>query len=117
MAPTFCDSLDNIAQLFTQLEINPGHIIIKFTATWCGPCKRAAPLIESHLKNLPETVHYYEIDVDDHFELYGYFKSKKMVNGVPALLHWKATNINFVPNQAVMGANESDINYFFENVK
>ena len=26
-------------QFMDLLKVNPGLIIIKFTATWCGPCK------------------------------------------------------------------------------
>ena len=27
-------------QFFRLLELNPGLIIMKFTATWCKPCKK-----------------------------------------------------------------------------
>lgn len=116
MPPQRFDAIENSADLFAKLAENPGYIIVKFTASWCGPCKKAAPYIEQGLSLLPDNVHYYEIDIDDHFELYGYLKTKKMVNGIPALLCWKTGNIEYIPTNAVLGADETSIKLFFETI-
>ena len=40
-------------------------IVIKFTANWCGPCRRIRNLVESHFNNLPNNVIIFELDIDD----------------------------------------------------
>lgn len=37
--------------------------LIHFTADWCNPCKRMAPIVEEFLLNNKD-VHYDKIDVD-----------------------------------------------------
>jgi thioredoxin 1 len=116
MPPVRFTSLENYAKLFDQLEVNPGYIIVKFTADWCNPCKKSAPIVEAELEKLSENVHYYQIDIDEELELYGFLKTKKMVNGIPALLAWKKGNIDFIPDHVVLGADEHAIKSFFENI-
>lgn len=50
-----------------ELRQNTGKIhIVKFTATWCGPCKSIAPLFESLSHNDSNSrLGFVEIDVDD----------------------------------------------------
>ena len=96
-------------------------IILKFTATWCGPCKQIAPLIaklNQHYTQEKKDYEYIEIDIDESFYLYAFFKKKKMVNGVPALLSFRKSNNtadNFwVPFQATTGANIANVTHFFK---
>jgi thiol-disulfide isomerase/thioredoxin len=96
------------------LDKNPGLIIIKLGATWCGPCKRIKPVVDAFFASSPDNVLCCEIDVDESFDLYSYFKSKKMVNGVPAILCWKQGNLSFIPNDSVTGADPSNLDAFFK---
>ena len=61
---------------------------------------------------------YIEIDIDESLDLYAFFKKKKMVNGVPALLSFRKCNFtedNFwVPFQATTGANVQHVTHFFK---
>ena len=47
--------------------------ILYFTATWCGPCKRIYPLVNSIIKKLPEQYKelflFYKVDIDDNDEI------------------------------------------------
>ena len=97
-----------------QLQENKGALIIKFGAEWCGPCKKIEPLVESLMKKLPDKVTCAIIDVDDNFEIYALFKSKKMINGIPAIFAFKKGNISIVPDDVVVGADETQINLFFQ---
>ena len=101
---------------FELLKNNNGIIILKFGATWCKPCKLAEPHIEARLKNLDDRVVYITIDVDDAFDLYGFLMTKKMVNGIPAVLAYVKGNTSFASDLAVMGCKETEINAFFDQV-
>ena len=104
-------SLDQFAE---QLKSNPGLLILKFGATWCGPCKRIEPLVHEWIEKLPENVQFCMIDIDDCFDLYVFLQKKKMINGVPGMLCYYKNNLNYIPNDSVVGADANQINAFFE---
>jgi thioredoxin 1 len=95
------------------LPSNPGLIIIKFGATWCGPCKTITPVLEGFFATSPPNVICADIDVDENFDLYAFMKSKKMVNGIPAILMYRKGNTTFIPDDSVTGANPLDLDNFF----
>lgn len=43
--------------------------IIDFYATWCGPCKQVAPLLEQLSQEYAGQIHVYKVDVDKEPEL------------------------------------------------
>lgn len=104
----------NKADFEKLLETNPGRVIIKFGAEWCGPCKRVESLVKQWFMrvNSPTCV-CIMVDVDDSFELYGALKSKRLVNGIPTILCYNQGNITYAPNKIVVGADENKINAFF----
>ncbi len=108
-------SLDRnqFAELLTK---NPGKVVIKFGAEWCGPCKQIEPLVIQYMNNLPETVQGAIIDIDESFDLYAFLKSKRMVNGIPVILCYNYGNTSFVPDDYISGADPKAIHSFFERV-
>jgi thioredoxin 1 len=96
------------------LHSNPGILIIKFGAEWCGPCKKIEPLVNRWFSQFPNTVQSAIIDIDDNFELYAFLKSKKQVNGIPVILCYKKGNTTWIPDDVIVGADEIGINRFFE---
>jgi thioredoxin 1 len=44
---------------------SPRPVLVDFSATWCGPCKRLEPIIESVADQHTETLKVAKIDVDD----------------------------------------------------
>lgn len=93
---------------------NPGLLILKFGATWCGPCKKIEPLVHEWLEKLPDNVQFCMIDIDDCFDLYAFLQKKKMINGVPGILCYYRQNLTHIPNDSVVGADTGQINEFFE---
>jgi thiol:disulfide interchange protein len=90
-------------------------IIIKFTATWCGPCKIIKECCNQFQEKKPDCIQYYEIDIDESLELYMKLKKMKMVNGIPAIIvfkgglkeHW------FIPDETHVGSNIQQLQQFF----
>ena len=50
------------------LQAAPGVAVVDFFATWCGPCKMLAPVIEEAAEDMPE-IQFYKVDVDEAPEL------------------------------------------------
>ena len=108
---------------------NKDIIIFKFTADWCGPCGKAKPFVDSKLVELEEyikekniVINYYEIVVDDYFDIYALYKSKKMLNGIPHMMCYVGDN-NFdrqgyyVADFSVNGSDTNNISSFFDSIK
>jgi thioredoxin 1 len=95
------------------LQNNPGLVILKLGATWCGPCKRIKPVLDGFFASSPDNVICCDIDVDECSDLYTYFKSKKMVNGIPVILLYKKGNTSYIPDDSVTGADAAELDKFF----
>ena len=104
----------NVAHFAEILKTNPGIIIIKFGAEWCGPCKQIERLVFDSFSRMPNNVQCFIIDVDICFDIYSFLKTKKMLNGIPALLCYYKENINYIPDDSVIGANVPQLNMFFQ---
>ena len=59
--------------------------LVDFSATWCGPCRMLAPVLEELSDEMDGTVDFYNADVDDNMGLaqtYG-------ISSIPALILFK----------------------------
>ena len=93
------------------------HTILKLTAEWCRPCKTIKDLAIQQVANLSANgrpIECYEVNVDDSLDFYAFMKQKRMVNGIPVFLFYKANNTDFIPDDSVTGANPPDIIAFFD---
>ena len=95
-------------------SMNPGLFIIKLGASWCGPCKQIAPIIDGFFATSPHNVLCADIDVDQCFNLYSFLKNKQMVNGIPAILCYHKGNETYIPNDIVTGADPKELHKFFK---
>lgn len=95
-------------------NMNPGLFIMKLGAPWCGPCKLIAPIVDAFFGSSPSNVLCADINVDESFDLYSFLKSKRMVNGIPAILCYHAGNIGYAPNDMVTGADANSLHRFFK---
>jgi thiol-disulfide isomerase/thioredoxin len=99
------------------LENNPGLIIIKLGATWCGPCKKIETPVHNFFASSPPDVLCADIDVDINFDFYAFMKSKKMCAGVPTILCYKKGNNTVAPTDGVSGPNLQELDAFFKRCR
>lgn len=114
--PTLLTQVSSIAEFQTILVNNPGMVVLKLGAEWCGPCKRIQSEVEYGYSRFPDTIQPIILDIDESFELFAYLRKKKRVNGVPALLAWKKGNLSDIPDDVVLGADISQVRGFFSRV-
>lgn len=93
-------------------------VIAKFTATWCGPCRRVKPLTEYIFSKLQNDVILLDIDIDETMDLYIKLQSKKMLKGVPSILAWfpnpeREKEHWYVNDESISGSDKENIKQFF----
>jgi thiol-disulfide isomerase/thioredoxin len=113
--PVINDPLD-VAQFMSFIHDNPGVVVFKFGATWCGPCRKVEPYLKEYYKMMPPNVQCVVIDIDESMEVYSYMKTRKMVNGVPALLAYVGGNATYIPDFSCVGADLTQVKLFFTRV-
>jgi hypothetical protein len=69
--------------------------------------------VEAFFASSPEEVLCCDIDVDDHVDLYSFLKSKRMINGIPAIFCYKRGNLGFSPDDSVTGIDPVLLHSFF----
>ena len=107
-------SMDKLTDLQQELQNNPGVFIMKLGAEWCGPCKRIEELVKTCMEQAPANVQCAIIDVDEAFEVYGFLKTKRVVNGIPAILGYYQGNLNYIPDEVVIGSDQKQVIAFFQ---
>lgn len=61
-----------------------GVVVVDFFATWCGPCKMLAPVLEQAADQIQD-VKFYKVDIDQEPDLTSQFG----IMSVPTLLFFK----------------------------
>jgi thioredoxin 1 len=65
-----------------ETTVSTGTWIVKFTASWCGPCKAMKPIVEAVMKSAPANVKYVDVDVDENADI----ATKFGIRGVPTFV-------------------------------
>ncbi|MCR5655124.1 MAG: thioredoxin [Lachnospiraceae bacterium] len=81
--------------------VNSEVAVVDFSATWCGPCRMLAPVIDEVSEEMSD-VNFFNIDVDECQAL----AIKYGVSSIPAVMVFKkgekvAQNVGFVPKDAI----------------
>lgn len=58
-------------------------VVIDFYTTWCGPCKRLAPIMEELAQQYKGQVTFYKADTEQERELAGVFR----ISSIPQVLY------------------------------
>jgi len=109
--------LRSVNEFQELLKSNQCLVIIKFGAVWCGPCKDIEPDVNHFFLRAPSNVQCVMLDIDKFPQVYGFLKSKKMVNGIPAVLCYYKDNLNYVPDDFVIGSNKQELYSFFDRCR
>jgi len=72
-------------ETFRSVINGPKPVLVDFTASWCGPCKTMAPILEQLRASMGDTLRIIKIDVDQNNAL----ASELEVSGVPTLILYK----------------------------
>ena len=71
----------NAEQFETEARKSP-LAVVDFSATWCGPCRMLAPVLEDISEKYADKVSFYSVDVDESPELAMQYR----VSSVPCLV-------------------------------
>lgn len=60
-------------------------VLVDFSATWCGPCKKQLPILEAAASEYKDSIKFVKIDIDDSPESAAKFR----VRSVPTIILFK----------------------------
>jgi len=83
--------------------IAQGTVLVDMFATWCGPCKMLAPVLEDLSKTYEGKVEFVKVDVDENPEL----AARYQVMSIPTLLFFKdgklaSSSMGFQPKNTLV---------------
>jgi thioredoxin 1 len=64
---------------------SPNLVLVDFWATWCGPCKIIAPVVEELAKEYEGNVTFAKVNTDENPDI----ASKYAIRGIPTLMFFK----------------------------
>lgn len=78
-------------------------ILVDFWASWCGPCRKLAPLIDEIAQEYEGKVKFVKIKADENMQT----SQKYSISGVPSLLIFKDGEpveriVNMVPKNVIV---------------
>lgn len=86
---------------FEEIINQDKPVLVDFFATWCGPCKMQAPILEEVKQRLGDQVSVIKIDVDENQAVAAQYQ----VRSVPTLIIFKNGQIRW-RQAGVFPANE-----------
>lgn len=91
-------------------EIESGITVVDFFATWCGPCKMLAPVLEGLSGDMEGKAKFIKVDIDKSLDLASEFQ----VASVPTMIIFKDGQkveqlVGFLPKEKIQQAIEANL--------
>lgn len=77
--------IHNQADFEREIVNHKGYSIIDFWATWCGPCRMMAPVMDHASESAGDKVNFTKVDTDEMQELAGKFN----IMSIPTIILFK----------------------------
>lgn len=100
------------------IEGDKNIVVFRFTSISCGPCQTVKPMIEEFKEKIKDNsdIHWYDIDTDESIEIFGMLKTKRIVNGIPAIICYMDENNSIYPDEFVLGADKKQLDILFDKL-
>jgi thioredoxin 1 len=91
-------------------EIESGVTVVDFFATWCGPCKMLAPVLEGLSNEMEGNAKFIKVDIDQSLDLANEFQ----IASVPTMIIFKDGQkveqlVGFLPKEKIQQAIENNL--------
>ena len=91
-------------------EIESGITVVDFFATWCGPCKMLAPVLEGLSSDMEGKAKFIKVDIDQSLDLANEFQ----VASVPTMVIFKDGQkieqlVGFLPKEKIQQTIEANL--------
>ena len=91
-------------------EIESGITVVDFFATWCGPCKMLAPVLEGLSGEMEGKANFIKVDIDQSLDLANEFK----IASVPTMVIFKDGQkveqlVGFLPKEKIQQAIKANL--------
>lgn len=93
-------------QEFTDALTHDGLVVVDFFATWCGPCKMIAPLLDKFAAEYP-AAKFIKVDVDE----FGEISQEYEITSMPTVLFFKDGKVI----NKIIGANPGALKQFISS--
>lgn len=94
----------------STVESSSVPVVVDFWASWCGPCKMLAPIVDEIASELEGKAQFFKLNVDDNPVI----STQHRISSIPTVMVFKGGNIvetivGFRPKEAIKGLIEKHI--------